>query len=109
MDSLDVLQNHHRKSRIISVSTLNFSGINTNPTEYDDGSQLLTALNANVKELLEKQLPGLQEWNVGKIDKNYTSTDRLSVGFNNHPETINDRLLNKEEFNQIWREKWEKN
>ncbi len=32
MDSLDVLQNHHRKSRIISVSTLNFSGINTNPT-----------------------------------------------------------------------------
>lgn len=38
MDSLDVLQNHHRKSRIISVSTLNFSGINTNPTEYDDGS-----------------------------------------------------------------------
>lgn len=54
MDSLDVLQNHHRKSRIISISTLNFSGINTNPTEYDDGSELLAALNANVKELLEK-------------------------------------------------------
>ncbi len=96
MDSLDVLQNHHRKSRIINVSTLNFSGINTNPTEYDDGSQLLAELNANVKELLEKQLPGLQEWNVGKIDKNYTSTDRLSVGFNNRPDTINGKLLNKE-------------
>jgi hypothetical protein len=54
-------------------------------------------------------LPGLQEWNVGKIDKNYTSIDRLSVGFNNHPDTINGRLLNREEFNQIWREKWEKN
>jgi hypothetical protein len=31
MDSLDILQAHHRKLSKINIATLNFSGINTNP------------------------------------------------------------------------------
>lgn len=39
MDSLDVLYNVEIKKRKLVVATLNFSGINVNPFEYDDGSK----------------------------------------------------------------------
>jgi hypothetical protein len=45
MDSLDILQTRHRANCCINAATLNFSGINTNPFEYDDGSDLFTSLN----------------------------------------------------------------
>lgn len=45
MDSLDILQTRHRANCSINAATLNFSGINTNPFEYDDGSELFTAIN----------------------------------------------------------------
>jgi hypothetical protein len=107
MDSLDILQTRHRANCSINAATLNFSGINTNPFEYDDGSELFTALNENIKQLIQKEIPELTDWKVGKIDKNYTSSERLSVGFNSKLDTIDGKLLNKEEFNNIWRSKWE--
>lgn len=77
------------------MATLNFSGINTNPFEYDDGSEMFNALNENVKQLIQAEHPDLTEWKVGKIDKNYTSSDRLSVGFSDKLSTIDNKLLNK--------------
>lgn len=49
MDSLDILQARHRENCCINAATLNFSGINTNPFEYDDGSKLFSSLNENIK------------------------------------------------------------
>jgi hypothetical protein len=49
MDSLDILQQRHRNNCSIDAATLNFSGINTNPFEYDDGSDMFTSINENVK------------------------------------------------------------
>jgi hypothetical protein len=37
----------------------------------------------------------MTEWKVGKIDKNYTSSERLSVGFSSKLDKIEGRLLNK--------------
>lgn len=43
---------------------------------------------------------------MGKIDKNYTSPQRLSVGFNAHIDSLDGKLLNKEEFIKLWKEKF---
>jgi hypothetical protein len=48
----------------------------------------------------------MTDWKGGKIDKNYTSSDRLSVGFNSKLETHKSHLLNWEEFDSIWKSKW---
>lgn len=40
-------------------------------------------------------MPDLTDWKVGKIDKNYTSSERLSVGFNYKLDTIDGKLLNR--------------
>ena len=98
MDSLDILQGRHRNNCTINAATLNFSGINTNPFEYDDGSEMFVALNENVKELIKKEQPDLTDWKVGKIDKNYTSAERLSVGFNEKLDTFEGNLLNRQQF-----------
>lgn len=95
MDSLDILQARHRANRIINAATLNFSGINTNPFEYDDGSELFKALNENIKALIQKEIPELTDWKVGKIDKNYNSSDRLSVGFSSKLDKKDGKLLNR--------------
>lgn len=53
MESLDLLQQEHLRSTTMHAATLNFSGINTNPFEYDDGSELFTRINAYVQELTQ--------------------------------------------------------
>ena len=53
MESLDLLQQEHLRSTTLHTATLNFSGINTNPFEYDDGSELFTRINAYVQELTQ--------------------------------------------------------
>ena len=54
MENLDVLEKQHIEKSKMNVATLNFSGINTNPFEYDDGSDFFKAINENVQELLKK-------------------------------------------------------
>lgn len=62
-------QKEQLPSKKFTVATLNFSGINTNPFEYNDGSDLFQRLNTTAKKLINNELPGLTEWKVGKIDK----------------------------------------
>jgi hypothetical protein len=81
MESLDMLEAEHVRKSKVSVATLNFSGINTNPFEYDDGSVFFEKINQNVRELIAAEFPDLKDWKLGKIDKDY-SGNRLSVGFN---------------------------
>lgn len=38
MENLDTLETQHIEKSKVKVATVNFSGINTNPFEYDDGS-----------------------------------------------------------------------
>ena len=45
MENLDLLHSHYVEKSKINISTLNFSGINTNPFEYDDGSELFVRIN----------------------------------------------------------------
>ena len=52
MENLDLLHSHYVEKSKINISTLNFSGINTNPFEYDDGSELFVRINQNIKELI---------------------------------------------------------
>lgn len=60
-----------------------------------------------MKQLIQQEIPELTEWKVGKIDKNYTSSDRLSVGFSSKLDKVNGKLLNKDEFDTLWRSKWD--
>jgi hypothetical protein len=39
MDTLEVLYKKQSELRNVKTATLNFSGINTNPFEYHDGSE----------------------------------------------------------------------
>ena len=48
MENLDTLQTHHVEKSKLTFATLNFSGINTSPFEYDDGSDLFASLNRNI-------------------------------------------------------------
>jgi len=81
MENLDLLEAEHVRKSKISIATLNFSGINTNPFEYDDGTPFFERINQNVRELISIEQPDLKEWKLGKIDKEYKD-NRLSVGFN---------------------------
>lgn len=40
LETLDLLHKKHLDWRKITFATMNFSGINTNPFEYDDGSAM---------------------------------------------------------------------
>lgn len=66
----------------LSVASLNFSGINTSPFEYDDGSDFFAQVNHYIRELVKKEHPALKDWEVGKIDKEFVSDLRQSVCFN---------------------------
>lgn len=48
----------------MNFASLNFSGINTNPFEYDDGSDMFKKLNTNVEELMriEIDLNNFKDW-----------------------------------------------
>lgn len=105
METMDLIEAEHVKKSTVSVATLNFSGINTNPFEYDDGSELFQRINAYAQELIAVEFPNLKDWGMGKLDKDYAD-ERLSVGFNPKLETVDGCLLNREEFEQIWRRRY---
>ena len=67
-------------------------------------------INYNIQELVKRECPALKDWNVGKIDKEFTSNIRQSVCFNSKLQTVRlkffERLPNKEEFAKIWMEKY---
>lgn len=77
------------------VATLNFSGINTNPFEYDDGSEFFQKLNQTVANLIKQKMPDFKQWSIGKIDKDYLK-DRLSVGYSYKLDSVNGKLLTQQ-------------
>ena len=46
----------------MNVATLNFSGVNTNPFQYDDGSEMFAQINKNVEEIVEKEFSDMKDW-----------------------------------------------
>lgn len=91
---IDHHADHKAHHPSLKVATLNFSGINTNPFEYDDGSERLTRLNETVQQLIATELPGLKEWTGAKIDKAYQK-DRMSIAFGDKIELVEGKLPNK--------------
>lgn len=45
---------------------------------------------------MKLDVPGMTEWKVGKIDKDFTSSARLSVAFSKNIDSINGKLLTRE-------------
>ena len=45
------------KSKDFDVATLNYSGINTNPFEYNDGTELFSNLNHNFQLIKKTEFP----------------------------------------------------
>jgi hypothetical protein len=62
MENLDLLETQHVEKSKMNVATLNFSGVNTNPFEYDDGSEMFTKINKSVQEIIEKEFPDMKDW-----------------------------------------------
>ena len=64
----------------------------------------------NVQKMIRKECPDIRDWEVGKIDKEFTARTRQSVCFNPSLETVRmkffQRLPNKEEFVKIWKQKF---
>ena len=60
--------------------------------------------------MIRKECPEIRDWEVGKIDKEFTARTRQSVCFNPSLETVRmkffQRLPNKEEFIKIWKQKF---
>jgi hypothetical protein len=53
MENLHILETHHIEQSKLNVATLNFSGINTNPFEYNDGSDLFKKINESVQAIMK--------------------------------------------------------
>lgn len=100
-DANTIIDMNNMNLRKINIATLNFSGINTNPFEYDDGSAMFKQINSHVKELIDKELPTMNEWLCGKVDKLYQH-NRLSVGFTSKMAAKEGKLLNREDFEDTW-------
>ena len=64
-------------------------------------------VNKYVKDIIDKEFPDMKDWEVGKIDKDFTANARLSVGFTSNMDSIEGRLLTREEYATIWRKKFE--
>ena len=79
LDSLDALHKVESGRRKIKVATLNFSGINTNPFEYFDGSKEIEAISNNMKQILETEKSNLSV-RLDIIDKWYCN-NQMSVRF----------------------------
>ena len=82
----------------LKVATLNFSGINTNPYEFNDGSPLFQQLNENYILLQKVDFPELKKWVGGRLDKRFKS-NRLTVLFGDELiENLGGSLLPKGRF-----------
>jgi hypothetical protein len=46
--------------------------------------------------MMKMDVPGMTDWKVGKIDKDFTSNARLSVAFSKNIDSINGKLLSRE-------------
>jgi len=66
----------------ISVATLNFSGINNNPFEFDDGSDIFNKLNTNFQLIKAAEFPEKKAWEGALLDKNFKK-DRFTILFGN--------------------------
>jgi hypothetical protein len=64
------------------VATLNFSGININPFEYNDGSPLFEALNRNFLHVKAVEFPETQKWLGASLDKHFKN-HRFTILFGN--------------------------
>lgn len=101
MENLDILHSTLQQQRNISFASLNFSGINTNPFEYDDGSELFLTLNAHFQILFDLHLKEKKLDNAAKIDKAYKH-NRLSVAYTDQFTLVDSKLPDRKEFEMIW-------
>lgn len=87
----------------LRTASLNFSGVNTSPFEYHDGSEEKNHLNQTFRELLDQyklEHPNIH-WSIAKIDKIF-NRERYSVLYRVDCGYVRGRLLNKEQFNAVW-------
>ena len=66
----------------LTVATLNFSGININPFEFNDGSPIFEQLNRNYQLIRNEEFPEMTKWDGAVLDK-YYKHDRFTVLFGN--------------------------
>jgi hypothetical protein len=83
-----------KASKFLKIGSLNFSGINTNPFEYDDGSDVIAGLNNKFKLIVAQEDKNLKEWPGAKLDKEYKK-DRLTICFGDEIELVDGKLPNK--------------
>ena len=84
---------------------MNFSGINTSPFEYDDGSEEMAALNQIAQKIIKERCPEMENWKIGKIDKVYHE-DRQSIAYNDKIGLFEGKFPTMEEFYMIWKLKF---
>ena len=108
LDSLDAIHSVEQARRKIKVATLNFSGVNLNPFEYHDGSDVMQAIDAKMKSIIEIEGKNLEKTKFSKLDKNYTEVNKMSVRFGTGI-CDGDSLPNREEYLRKWRECFERN
>lgn len=94
MDTLEVLYQKQTELRNIKVATLNFSGINTSPFEYHDGTDEYDQLNRLFLQNLQKERPEITNWAIGKIDKEVQ--ERMSVAYMKGFTLADERLPKRE-------------
>lgn len=95
------------KQNFITVASLNFSGINTNPFEYNDGTPFFKELNKNFKHIQELEFPKLQKWEGAILDKNF-KTNRFTILFGDEfIDQLKDKLYSKEQFDYLWNQHYQ--
>ena len=85
------------------MATLNFTGVNLNPFEYHDGTEIIEKIDKNMKEIIDKVGSTFDGVKFSLIDKNYTTGNKMSVRFNVDA-CDGGKLLHKAEYLQKWRE-----
>lgn len=94
----------------LKIATLNFSGINTSPFEYHNGSKEKSHLNSIFQRLLDEYNdghPGVK-WDIGKLDKIFNK-ERYSVLYRPDCGFVRKRLVTQSEFEAIWDRTFDEN
>lgn len=81
LESLHTIHSVETNKRKLKVASLNFSGINLSPFEYQDGSEEFKAIDGKMKLIIDKEGANFKDVKLSKIDKNYSTKNLMSVRF----------------------------
>ena len=87
-----------QKSGTIKVASLNFSGINTNPFQYKDGSAFFLTLNLNYQNIRKAEFPDLKKWVGAPLDKHYKKNRFTILNGDLLIQQLDEKLFSKEQF-----------